>query len=489
MVKYLPHLRILRINGCYGMGLAWLRPLQDLEYLQELAFMNDTEFDCNDIIHIYDESVVADIDDDWQGNAADNDDEDIDQFDDFEPAAEEEEEGTFMKYRKTDYLGEFLVARASTLTRLSFEGSDVLGFKLFVACEPPPLSPTTEDAAEAGKVGLSMVVDRPCPPILGLKYVNFSKAGIDRAALVIEPLLRQCPDLEILDVSNCLESSWSRFQWSILSHACLKLSTLNFGGFGEIDNDQLILVIQACHGLRSLIAYQTNIEDKVLEAIVDKWIGGQGGGGGDIHLSPRAQPFLELDVSWCTNLKQGSIERVVQTISTLKSIKFSWCQYIEMSVFQRPWGCLNLEELEAQGLDQSPGHKSNEECIEVSIFRQVSKLKRLRRLVIGSDVMLVVRDKGFGLLLESEEREQQQEEEEQQQQQQQQQVGLLGLEYLDFVGHEDFPLGESEVEVIATAFPKLKHFHYGVGLVPGEMRELLTKMRPEIQQKEERVYF
>ncbi|KAF9350849.1 hypothetical protein BGX34_000960 [Mortierella sp. NVP85] len=464
MVKCLPYLQVLRFNACYGMGLAWFSPLKGLEYLQELTFMNDadnyhdkTTLDMNMLDMDMDtlDTDNLDIDNQDMGDQGSSElpegDEDLNAPSPdivFASQDDEMDEETYMDHLKPDYLGEFLVARASTLRKLVFEGSDVLGLKLFEAYDLPM------DDTEVERPS-SLVDERP--PVLALRHINFSKTSVYRTTLVIEPLLRQCPDLEVLDISGCIEESWINFEWSILSQSCLKLTTLNVSGFIELDNDQLVQVVRACLGLRVLIASQSNIASKVLDAIVDKWIGGQ-------------NPFLELDVSWCAEVDQESLEKVVHNITTLKRLNFSWCQ-IDTSIFQQPWCCLELEGLEAQGLDPPP--LCNSEDVEWAVFKQLSRLRHLRRLVLGSDEMRVSKDRGFGLLLADEGTGQ---------------CGLSHLEYLELVGHEDLPFGQAEMEVIADGFPRLKRFHFGLNLVPQQMQNWLAERRPDIQQEENVVY-
>ncbi|KAG0245934.1 hypothetical protein B0O80DRAFT_434864, partial [Mortierella sp. GBAus27b] len=459
MVRSMPYLRVVRLDACYGMGLAWLGPLKELEHLEELAFMNDA---VSPVIEDMDaeytedaDAIGADIMDeaDLEDNPADDDDNGSVVGFPFVPIFDDDmDEEDDTSNLKPDYLGEFLVARASTLRRLSLEGSDVIKFQLFEAYHSQTLSADNESG----------------PPVLALKCINLSKTSVYRTAKIVEPLLKQCPELEVLDISG---QSWDTFNWSILPQCCIKLTALDVSGIHEIDNNQLVQVIWTCLGLRTLVAHQSNLESKVLDAIVERWHAGQGKGS-DIQLLEPC-PFLVLDISWCMDVEQESVERVVQTITTLKSLKFSWCHQIDMTIFQRPWCCQDLEELETQGVDR-PRRRDDpideEENMECAMFTQVTRFKRLKRLAIGSDETQVIRDRGFGILAEPDQ-------------------GLDRLEYLSLIGNEDYPLQEAEMEVFANAFPKLKLFQSNINLVSPEMQQWLSERRPELQQEDHRFYY
>ncbi|KAF9171708.1 hypothetical protein BGX21_007087 [Mortierella sp. AD011] len=285
---------------------------------------------------------------------------------------------------RPDHLGDFLIARALTLKRLSFEGSDLVGFNLFEAHKN--IGATTEQDARRKTNNLNF------------DYLNLAKTSIRRSRSVVEPLLRQCPKLEILDISWNFDPPWDEFQWSTLHQHCLNLTSLSIGGISSVDNDQLVQVVRLCPGLCSLIAPQSNLLSSVLDAIVDRHIAGltesQGRG-----TAQQPAPFRELDVSWCAGITQDMIESVLQHLATLNSIKFSWCQQIDLSVFRCRWRCVDLQELEAQGLDKSAAcDLESKNTPEYSMFEQISEFRSLKRLVIGSGEVSVSIENGFGLL-------------------------------------------------------------------------------------------
>ncbi|KAG0366279.1 hypothetical protein BGZ54_005579 [Gamsiella multidivaricata] len=489
MVQCLPRLRTLRLNCCYGQGISWLSILRQLECLQELAFINDTPE------YFYDDPpanpdgqtllpVPYTLDDlEQDQNGSDLNDDTVDGTSENDSGGSEgdaELEFEFMltqdtsdidedeKNLRPDYLGTFLVARAPTLLKLSFEGSDLVGFKLFEAFDHLP-----NDSADT-EATLS-ALDRERPPLLALKYLNLAKTSVLQTRYVIEPLLRQCPNLEVLDISGNFEAPWDRLQWSILPQYCLNLRSLNLSQLSSIDNDQLIQVVQACLGFCSLIASQSNIQSKTLNAIVDRHIGGQQ------QQQQRAASFVELDVSWCPDVSQEAIERVLLHVPTLKSIKISWCQQVELSVFQARWSCLGLQELEVEGLDK-PRSDDGEvtpcgRLVEWTMFERVSQLRLLERLVIGSNEVVISIAEGFGQLELEDDVEGDRVKR------------LQYLRHLGLVGNVDHPLARPEMEVLARAFPRLRHLHFGIGLLSQEMQSWLVDKRPDILQEEQRIYY
>ncbi|KAI1320728.1 hypothetical protein EDD11_010262 [Mortierella claussenii] len=498
MVECLPRLKVLRLNCCYGQGLAWLRPLMQLRHLQELAFVNDTPEYLDDDIpsnpagqQLLQDPVADNMDimdgtdnhlDPFTAEEEDNVGDYIEEDDQIEflPAPGSYDEDEEESILRPDHLGEFLVARAATLTRLSFEGSDLMGFNLFEAFDRTVGSLAEEqDVASAHNTTIALC-QRPLP-VLMIKSLNLAKTSIHRTRSVVEPLLKQCPELEILDLSGNFEEPWDRFSWSLLSQRCLRLTSLNLGQLASIDNDRLVQVIIQCPGFCSLIAPQSNLDSKVLDAIVDRWLESQAreGDSAEGATTQQVAPFIELDVSWCSDIEQRALERVLQHLSTLKSVKFSWCQHIDLSIFRSEWSCMDLEELEAQGLDKpavvdEPGP---EESLEHAMFSLMSRLRSLRRLTIGSDEVVVSVAGGLGCLNPGAN------------QGSQLDSGSSKLEYLELVGSEDHPLSEQEMTVIAEALPQLKHFHFGLGLVPLEMQTWLAGRRPDVRQEETRIYY
>ncbi|KAF9114821.1 hypothetical protein BGX27_009769 [Mortierella sp. AM989] len=470
MVDCLPRLKVLRLNCCYGQVLAWLRPLMGLEFLQELAFINDADNHLDDDTQSGPSALVlvhGGSDEGLEGSSDTSDtigpeDENADVEYELMPVhdamnSDNEDEAIL----KPDHLGDFLAARASTLKRLRFEGSDLIGFRLFETFN------NTRSSAEP--VANSV-------PVLALKYLNLSNTTINHPRSVVEPLLRQCPGLEILDISRNFDPPWNKFQWSILHQYCLKLTSLNLGGITFIDNDQLIQVVHLCPGLSSLIAFQSNLLNSVLDAIVDVRVEGSS----FVVDGSAQQPasFLELDVSWCTGITQDAIERVLQHLPTLKSIKFSWCQHVNLSVFRRHWSCIGLEELEAQGLEKPAIGDQAKNTAEYIMFERICRFQSLRRLVIGSDDVNVSVANGFDQLRGNRGGVDDQK-----------QRHLARLEYLELVGNEECPMGVAELAVIADILPRLCRFHFGLGLVTPEMQAWLSSKRPDIQQDEQRIYF
>ncbi|KAG0016176.1 hypothetical protein BGZ80_009382 [Entomortierella chlamydospora] len=375
---------------------------------------------------------------------------------------------------RPDHLGDFLTARASTLKRLSFEGSDLVGFNLFEAHKN--IGTTTEQEARPATSTSTLCTSGL--PTLALKYLNLAKTSIHRSRSVVEPLLRQCPKLEILDISWNFDPPWDEFQWSTLHQHCLNLTSLSIGGISSVDNDQLVQVVRLCPGLCSLVAPQSNLLSSVLDAIVDRHVAGLTGSQGR-STAQQPAPFRELDVSWCAGITQDAIESVLQHLATLKSIKFSWCQQIDLSVFRCRWSCLDLLELEAQGLDKSAAcDPESKNTPEYSMFEQISKFRSLKRLVIGSDEVSVSIENGFGLLgsngggrMDDPVH-----------------MPLSRLEYLELVGVE-YTMREPELTVVADSFPRLTRFHFGLGLVTPEMQAWLSSRRPDIHQDEQHIYY
>ncbi|KAG0198385.1 hypothetical protein BGX28_008191 [Mortierella sp. GBA30] len=425
MIKCLPRLKILRLNSCHSQAISWLIDLRKLEFLEHLDFMycmnDDSDHNSVDIAHIStnDPTMVL----------------------------------TGSDVTRPDYLGPLLAARVSTLKRLSFEGSDLLGFELFSDFAP--------DASAITSTAVIIDVNREPRPVLALRYLNLSRLAISRTSSIVEPLLRQCPDLLHLDISGNYDDLWGMFQWSILSSHCPNLRSLDLGQLSSIDNDQLIRVVRACTGLSTLIANQSNIESRVLDAIVD-CVANQPR---DCHL--RA-PFLELDISWCSNVSKEAVQRVLEVASTLHVIKFSWCDQLDMGIFLSKWSCLGLRILEAQGLDRPSQDTILEMTWERLVFARVSGFEHLRRLVLGSSEMVVSLASGFNLLCNS---------------------GLRQLRHLHLVGTEELPMGRHEMEALASAFPNLTHFHFGLGLVDKDMQTWLAGARPLLRQEEQRIYY
>ncbi|KAF9356389.1 hypothetical protein BGX26_005334 [Mortierella sp. AD094] len=485
MVECLPRLKILRLNCCYGQGLAWLSPLMELEFLQELSFNNGTP-DCQE-----DDLSNPAVHELVQWGSVESMEEDSGISDGGGDVTGTEDEGTEVEYAfmptqdaidsdneevafRPDHLGDFLAARASTLRRLSFEGSDLVGFNLFEALK----NTGTMTELEARSATSTSALCTSCLPILALKYLNLAKTSIHRSRSVVEPLLRQCPELEVLDISWNFDPPWDEFQWSILHQYCLKLTSLNIGGLSSVDNDQLVRVVRLCPGLCSLIAPQSNLLNSVLDAIVDRCVTGlTGSEGGGTAQQPA--PFLELDVSWCTGITQDAVESVLQHLATLKSIKFSWCQQIDLSVFRHRWSCLDLQELEAQGLDKPAAcDPESKNTPEYTMFEQISRFRSLKRLVIGSDEVSVSLENGFGLLGSNGSGSMDN----------QVHMPLSRLEYLELVGSE-CTMREPELTVIVDSLPRLTHFHFGLGLVTPEMQAWLSNRRPDIHQDEQQIYY
>ncbi|KAF9919151.1 hypothetical protein BX616_000839 [Lobosporangium transversale] len=485
MARCLPNLKILRLNCCYGQSLSWLGPLTQLECLEEFAMINDMpEYSQSDVPSIseHEQSLyVQSLDEASNSVNTDVDpDEMLEADQGFSYVAIEEVEPTDTTEEldlQPDYLGEFLIARAATLTNLSLEGLDLLGFKLFKT-----YSQTNSVVKDA-----TTPTSSPCAtessiiPTISIKRLNLSKIGVYHTSSVIEPLLMQCHGLETLDISGNFEKPWDMFQWSLLPRYCLKLTSLNLGQLSSIDNDQLVQVVRCCPGFRSLLAPQSNLHSKVLDAIVDRWLETLHDLGGAREFTVQKTGFLELDISWCSEIKQESVQRLLKHVSTLKSFRCSWCQQIDLSLFQLEWSCLGLIELEAQGLDKPTTTDDEFSCSpEVHMFKRISQFSFLRHLAIGSDEVMASITNGFELLgLRKAGNNDEQTAK----------PCLNQLQYLSIIGHEESPLGISEMSVVASSFPQLRHFHFGLGLVSPEMQTWLAGQRPDVHQEEQRIYY
>ncbi|KAG0249352.1 hypothetical protein BG011_009384 [Mortierella polycephala] len=477
MVESLPRLQIVRLNCCYSQGIAWLRILQDLRCLNVLELVNDTPE------HIIDSIVYAPsgdgnlVEDDNNTEIGSNDDQQessIDEQEEHEDSANdqgsepdfewtavvqdasdaEEEEAN-----KIDYLGSFLLATASTLTSLGLENTDLVGLRLFRNID----SPLGANESTPSSSGTSTQDQLPWPT-LALKKLRLAEVGVQRTNLVVEPLLRSCPNLQALDLSGNIDRPWDRFQWSILSQHCQQLTTLDLSQLSCIDNDQLIRAIRLCPGMCTLRAPQSNLASKVLDAIVD------------VSVSNKYRPpFQELDICWCTNISQVALTRVLQYVPGLKSLKFSWCQQVDLSIFKKEWTCRDLRVLEAQGLgsngqEESEADDGDEEHDVESLymFDRLAQFRSLRRLAMGSDEVVMRNANGFNQLCSA---------------------GLTQLQHLDLVGSDIFPLTPAEVESMASGFPRLAHLRFSLGLVDASMQTLLAGARPDIKQRERQVYF
>ncbi|KAF9288575.1 hypothetical protein BGZ68_010953 [Mortierella alpina] len=441
LAKCLPRLKVLRLNSCHGQAMSWLSGLQALEALQELEFVNSA-------------AVLIDQDLNWdQAQAQEPDDPPTHNFAfaSWNDASATESLETKFKELLPDYLGSFLMTRAHTLLRLDLEGSDLQGLELFrdplAGCATPRLSPIALDGSRQ---------------VLALRHLNLAETTVYSTGSLIEPLLRQCPHLETLDLSGNFDEAWSWFQWSILQTYCLKLKSLNLSKMSFIGSLPLVQIVRSCAGLDTLIAAQSNIASEVLEAIVERACDHT-----QDHLGRSS--FLELDVSWCSDVSQEALQHIVERVPTLQSLKFSWCPQVDLSIFQSQWTCVGLEVLEAQGLDgPSPALVGFDLPWERCLFERVSRLECLQRLAIGSNEMVVSKTNGFDMAtLQS----------------------LRQLQSFELVGNEDYPLGLPEMQALASALVKLKHFHFGLGLVEKKMQTWLAGARPDIQQIETQFYY
>ncbi|KAF8928532.1 hypothetical protein BGZ58_009600 [Dissophora ornata] len=398
MVRLVPRLECLQVNCCNGQELSWLAPLKGLDHLIKLEFVNEPRPDAS--------------------NTASSD-----------------------KKSCPDHLGEFLIARASTLRHLSLEAMIVAGFKLF------------ESSASTDKNG-------PRLPALAIETLILSNTLVDNTATTIDSLLRQCPRLIELDISRNFARPWQSLQWSILSDYCQRLTHLDLSSCSTIDNNQLVKVVWACPGMSSLVACQSNIESKVLHAIVDRWIGRD-------SKSKVVEPFTILDVSCCSGVNQASIERGLKHIDTLTVVKISWCLNIGMTVFYPEWGCPNLQHLEVQGLSfqdlDEDETEVGEYSVEWAMFRRLGTLKALQRLTIGSMESYLGMENGFGHMRD-----------------------LKQLEDIMVIGTD--VLEVRELEVIA-ALPRLQSFAFRMGFVTKRMQQWLRSKRPDIEQIEQPFHY
>ncbi|KAG0342361.1 hypothetical protein BG000_005164 [Podila horticola] len=436
IVQSFPRLRRLTLRGCYGQDLAWLQVLQELKHLECLKFL-----DCDPEIT---EDLVEEDDVGSHGEEQEETDEEDDDLDDpeyhFDPD-ESFDETNEQKKLPFDYLGDLLVA-ARTLTELNLHGSSLHGFELW-----ENLSSSESQTS-----------------ILALKRLSLAETSVMPSNVVV--LLKQCPRLEELDLSGNFEPSWENFPWSILGRLTT-LAKLNLSQL-YIDSEQVAQVLRDCTGLTSLTASQSNIQDTVLDSIVEMSLGDQ------------RLPLVELDVSWCPEISEAAVARILSVVA-LKSLKLSWCAKVESTIFRVPWACIQLEVLEAQGLDhpskekigiKENGHnhvQTEEEDGTVdydqAMFAQLSCLIELQRLVIGSSTTTVSVSKGFRLL-----------------------SGLSKLQELILVGDDEYPMGEEELKLIAQ-FPRLSSFEFSVGLVDGAGQTALAGMRPSLRQQEQEIYF
>ncbi|KAF9336232.1 hypothetical protein BG006_009290 [Podila minutissima] len=445
IVQRFPRLRRLTLNGCLGQTLAWLQILQELEHLECLKFIDCGLEVIEDIVEV--EGELSESEEQEQSDSEEDDDQDDSEYqydpsDPFDDSYEQE-------MLPFDYLGDFLVARARTLTELSLRGSSLRGFKLW---DDSSLQPTTL-------------------PVIALK--RLSLAATSARICDVAVLLKQSTELEELDLSENFEPSWNNFPWRILGHTT-KLAKLDLSQLC-VDNDQLAQVLRDCKGIRSLIASQSNIQDVVLDTIVRMNALGD-------------QRLEELDISWCPEISEARVARVLG-VATLKSLKLSWCAKVESTIFGVPWACAQLEILEAQGLDSPKkkqrriGYTENEhgrveaedkgdeeeegpEEYDRIMFARLSSLTELRRLAVGSSTTIVSSSHGFGLL-----------------------SSRLGkLQQLILVGDDVYPMGLEELRLVAQ-FPRLSSFEFSLGLVDGAGQTALAGMRPSLRQQEQEIYF
>ncbi|KAF8936001.1 hypothetical protein BGZ52_000026 [Haplosporangium bisporale] len=338
-----------------------------------------------------------------------------------------------------DYLGDLLVARARTLTELSLRGCSLRGFDLWEDLSSPSIT----------------------PPILALRRLSLAETSVKSSDVVV--LLKQCPELKELDLSGNFEPSWDSFPWSIL-HAT-QLTRLNLSQMC-IDNKQLAQALLDCKGLASLIASQSNIQDTVLDTVVESLDG-----------------LVELDVSWCPEISEAAVARMLQRAATLKSLKLSWCAGVQSTIFRVPWACTRLEILEAQGLDRPPkegrigpnnvhdrvkqdeGEEEDELECDRAMFVQLSSLTELHRLVVGSSTTIISVSHGFGLMR-----------------------WLSKLQELVLVGDDAHPMRLEELRLVAQ-FPHLSSFEFSLGLVDSAGQTALAGMKPSLKQQEQEIYF
>ncbi|KAF9181539.1 hypothetical protein BGZ51_005377 [Haplosporangium sp. Z 767] len=475
MVESLPRLQIVRLDGCCGQGIAWLRILKDLPCLSVLELIND--------MYNLDDSVVYAptddgyrIEDDSNTEMGSNDDQDqespTDEQEEHEnPADDQDSEQDFewaaaiqsasdVEEEEADYLGLFLLATASILTSLSLENTNLAGFRLFgntFSLGTNELTPSSSDISTQGQSPW---------PTLALKKLCLAQVGVQRTSLVVEPLLRSCPNLQVLDLTGNIGRPWDQFQWSILSQHCRQLTTLDLKQLSCIDNDQLIRAIQLCPGMCALRATQSNLSSKVLDAIVEVSV---------TQAEEYRLPFRELDICWCTDISQAALARVLQFVPGLRDLKFSWCQQVDLSIFKNEWACRDLRVLEAQGLerhglaDSEEDDGDEEHDVEsLYMFDRLAQFGSLQRLAIGSDEVVMRNANGFDQLCRA---------------------GLKRLQHLDLVGSDVFPLTPLEVESMVSGFPSLTHLHFGLGLVDASMQTLLAERRPDVKQQGRQIYF
>ncbi|KAF9432518.1 hypothetical protein BGZ76_010683 [Entomortierella beljakovae] len=477
MVLSFPQLRSLSINCCNEQDLKWLSILKGLCFLEGFTFTSDDfsiryrkyDFSSENVENhsLASESDYSTGEDDEEEDiielelgfhgAEEVEDEDHSQDSEYEAlefATSEISDGDLSEMNDMDHLGDFLVARASTLKKLNMEGEKLGGFILFENWRK------TEDSDST-----NILLPNPSIPLLGLTELNISKTYILQPQHVVEPLLLQCPNLEKLNISSNFDRNWYRFNWSILHTSCLKLTSLNISEIEFIDNDQLVLVIKKCLGLCSLIAFNSNVSDIVLGAIMERQITMAAENIEDSEQKQETKPFLELDISWCMKISQRAIEKFLQQISSLEILKISWCSRIDLTIFQSQWACLNLKILEAQGLENPSIFKGT---LERTMFEKISQFEYLERLVIGSNEVEISVAKGFDLIGNE---------------------GLPHLEHLELLGREENPFEPPELTVLKKGFPKLKRFHFGMGLVTPDHQDWLRRIRPDMKVEEDEVYF
>ncbi|KAG0094026.1 hypothetical protein BGZ93_009404 [Podila epicladia] len=440
-----PRLRHLTLNGCHGQGLACLQILQELEHLECLEFLDCDPEVIEDSVEV--EGEVSESEEQEQSDSEVDDDQDDPEyhFDPSDPFGESYEQ----EMVPFDYLGNFLVVRARTLTELSLRGSSLRGFTLW---DESSLQPTIF-------------------PVLALKRLSLAATSIRICDVVV--LLKQSTGLEELDLSENFEPSWDNFPWWILGHIP-KLAKLNLSQLC-IDNDQLAQVLRGCKEIRSLIASQSNIQDVVLDTIAKMNALGD-------------QRLVELDISWCPEVSEAGVAMMLG-VATLKSLKLSWCAKVESTIFGVPWACAQLEILEAQGLDSPKkkehriGHTENDhgrietedrgeeeeddtEEYDRVMFARLSYLTELHRLAVGSSTTVVSGRHGFGLLNSR----------------------LTKLQQLNLIGDDEYPMGREELRLVAQ-FPRLSSFEFSLGLVDGAGQTALAGMRPSLRQQEQEIYF
>ncbi|KAI9238764.1 MAG: hypothetical protein BYD32DRAFT_412855 [Podila humilis] len=436
LVQKFPRLRRLTLNGCYGQGLAWLQILQKLKHLECLRFLDDQVTD--DLVEVGGENDVSESDEEEEEEEEEHSqehDDDPEYLFDHDSFGENDDQDRL----PFDYLGDLLVARARTLTELSLRGCSLRGFDLWEDLSSPSIT----------------------PPILALRRLSLAETSVKSSDVVV--LLKQCPELKELDLSGNFEPSWDSFPWSIL-HAT-QLTRLNLSQMC-IDNKQLAQALLDCKGLASLIASQSNIQDTVLDTVVESLDG-----------------LVELDVSWCPEISEAAVARMLQRAATLKSLKLSWCAGVQSTIFRVPWACTRLEILEAQGLDRPPkegrigpnnvhdrvkqdeGEEEDELECDRAMFVQLSSLTELHRLVVGSSTTIISVSHGFGLMR-----------------------WLSKLQELVLVGDDAHPMRLEELRLVAQ-FPHLSSFEFSLGLVDSAGQTALAGMKPSLKQQEQEIYF